>query len=315
MCKKYKNGEFMQHIDDIGPETCDKLGQAFVNQLKLSHPRVGLGFLVEPCEDDPGDADIVLLGSIGIIFKSKLSEMFPNESFAVLPSFRIFNEGGQDQTKIIREKTLAKALESSPKSVTDPYASLLDSDVSAPAQVTKTLDGDRTYRVMDPDDFTKAVRSRAVSAWGQDDDGTKDLAFILYQGGPSRLGRSGDWNIHFDFENFACAKGEFRDNSGQLMGVQQLGDFTFLGCLAGGDWEVPVFFVSYFDGDSLPRVYIPKKGNVFCEEHKCAYGSCVDHVNNPEDACPVEVHEQDKYDWSALKIDIEEAFDLNSETP
>lgn len=315
MCKKYKNNGFLQRIEDVDSETCDKLSQAPVNQLKLSHPRVGLGFLIEPCEDDPGDVYVILLGSIGVIFKSKLSEMFPNEEFAVFPSLRIFTEGGQDQTKIIREKILNKALESAPEPVTDPYASLLNEDAGAPAQITEAPSKDRTYKVMSTDDFAKSVRSRAVSAWGQEDDGSKDIAFIIYQGGPSRLGRSDDWDINFSFENFTCFSGEFRDNGGELMGTQRLDDFVFLGCLAGGDWEVPVFFISYFAGDGLPRAYVPKKGNVLCKEHKCAYGSCTDHVNNPEDACPVELHEHDKYNWDALRTDIEETFDLKPQVP
>lgn len=314
MCKKYTNNGFMQHIEDIGPETCDKLKQT-INQLKLTHVKVGLGFLIEPCKDDPGDASVILLGSTGIIFKSKLSEMFPNEKFAVFLSYRIFNEGGQDQTKIIREKILNKAFENSPKSITDPYASLLDPDTSAPAQVAVTPDEEGTYKPMDPDAFTKALRSRATAVRGEEDDGTLDLGTLLYRARPSHLGRSGDWSIAFDFENFTCTSGEFKDDGGKLIGVQQLSNLTFLGCLAGGDWEVPVFFIAYFDSDGLPRVYVPKKGNVFCEKHKCAYGSCVDHVASPENACPAEPHELDKYDWSVLQTDIEETFGLDLEVP
>jgi len=319
LCKKYKNGEFACHIEDIGPETCDKLGQAFINQLKLSHPKVGLGFLIEPCEDDPGDATVILLGSIGIIFRSKLSEMFPNEQFAVFPSLRIFNEAGTDQTKIIREKALNKAIESSPPSVVDPYSGLLEEGTKSIQTVGNVKRDEeeehRTYSVMDPDKFTRAIRAKALATTSErQDDGTQDLTTFLYHSRLTRLGRSSDWSIAFDFENFTCTKGEFKDNGGVLVGTQQIGDFVFLGCLAGGDWELPVFFIFYFSGEGFLRVYVPRKGNVFCSEHGCAYGSCIDHVDSPDKACPVDDHLNAMYGWRTLEADIKEAFDLSPET-
>lgn len=41
---------------------------------------------------------------------------------------------------------------------------------------------------------------------------------------------------------------------------------------AGGDWECPICFCIYWDGKAL-RAYIPKDGNVYNVNEKCAYGS------------------------------------------
>ena len=125
MCSKFKNGEFLQSIDSIDANTCDKLKAELINQLKLTHTRLGVGFLIEPCKDDPGDATVILVGPSGKLFEGTLSTLLPNESFAVFPSLRIFNESGDDQTQAIREAALRKAYENAPESVTDPYSSLL----------------------------------------------------------------------------------------------------------------------------------------------------------------------------------------------
>lgn len=47
---------------------------------------------------------------------------------------------------------------------------------------------------------------------------------------------------------------------------------TYLGVLAGGDWEVGVFFILYSDGSKL-RAYIPKDGNPWNTDTKEAYGN------------------------------------------
>ncbi len=126
MCNKFKNGEFLPSIHDV--HTCDKLEAETLNQLKLTHVRLGVGFLIEQCLDDPGDAVVTLVGPTGTLFKGTMSSLFPNETFAVFPSFRIFNEGGDDQTQAIREKALLKAYENAPEALTDPYSSLLTDD-------------------------------------------------------------------------------------------------------------------------------------------------------------------------------------------
>jgi len=56
---------------------------------------------------------------------------------------------------------------------------------------------------------------------------------------------------------------------------------TFLGVMAGGDWEYPVFFMIYWDGKKL-RGYVPIEGNMWNTSAKMAYG------NNSEGICEAE---------------------------
>lgn len=77
--------------------------------------------------------------------------------------------------------------------------------------------------------------------------------------------------VQFDFENFEVEEGHFGPKG--LMGYHTLSNgFTFLGCCAGGDWEVPVFFIIYWDGKKL-RAYIPTDGNPWNTDMGTAYGS------------------------------------------
>jgi len=128
MCQKFKNGEFLQHIEDIGPETCDRLEDLIINQLKLSQVKLAMGFLIDPCEDDPGEAEAILTGPLGIVYKAKISDLFPNESLAVFPSLRVFNASGEDVTKAFLEAALRKSYENAPSAVTDPFVGLLDEE-------------------------------------------------------------------------------------------------------------------------------------------------------------------------------------------
>lgn len=51
---------------------------------------------------------------------------------------------------------------------------------------------------------------------------------------------------------------------------------------AGGDWETPVCFVLYWDGNSV-RGYIPKDGNVYDKEKKCAFSNDADEDGHESD--------------------------------
>lgn len=75
----------------------------------------------------------------------------------------------------------------------------------------------------------------------------------------------------FDTENVDCEKGY--DDTKKIAGFQTLSSgFTFLGISAGGDWESPVFFIIYYDGENL-RAYIPLSGNPWNTDEKQAYGN------------------------------------------
>jgi hypothetical protein len=80
--------------------------------------------------------------------------------------------------------------------------------------------------------------------------------------------------VDFDCENIAWdAKSAFKNKLDTLLGYQTLDNgFTFHGFMAGGDWEVPLFFLIYWDGKRL-RAYIPTEGNAWNTSSKSAYGN------------------------------------------
>lgn len=78
--------------------------------------------------------------------------------------------------------------------------------------------------------------------------------------------------VSFDFENFECTK-ENASCYEDLVGFRTLSNgLTFLGCVAGGNWETPVFFIVYSDGKKL-RGYVPKSGNLWNYTTKWAFGN------------------------------------------
>ncbi|MFA5314047.1 MAG: hypothetical protein WC375_12165 [Methanomassiliicoccales archaeon] len=71
-------------------------------------------------------------------------------------------------------------------------------------------------------------------------------------------------NVEFDLENTELIVGNIvrpASEMKRIMGFQTLSNgMTFLGIIAGGDWEFPIYFIIYWDGSEL-RGYIPKDGN------------------------------------------------------
>lgn len=87
--------------------------------------------------------------------------------------------------------------------------------------------------------------------------------------------------VSFDCENFQCIERDDDVCGYKLGGIQTLENgFHFLGCAAGGDWEYPVFFIIYWDGDMF-RGYVPSKGNVWDKKQKEAF-----HYEENEDLEP-----------------------------
>lgn len=81
-----------------------------------------------------------------------------------------------------------------------------------------------------------------------------------------------DLKVDFDAENFSEGGVDSFGPDG-LMGLVSLGHgLTFWGFCAGGDWEVPVFWLVYWDGRKL-RAYIPKEGNPWNATTSRAYGN------------------------------------------
>lgn len=84
-----------------------------------------------------------------------------------------------------------------------------------------------------------------------------------------------DCEVNFDFENFEYTRDKYCEHQPieNIMGNCQVGDFQFCGCSAGGDWEWPVYFVLYWNGEKI-CAYIPQSsGNRFNRISKQAYGN------------------------------------------
>ena len=81
--------------------------------------------------------------------------------------------------------------------------------------------------------------------------------------------------VCFDTENLTCKGSQFKmnDDKGEYIGFHTLPNgLSYLGLAAGGDWELPLFFIIYWDGKKL-RGYIPTYGNTFNSAVKTAFGS------------------------------------------
>lgn len=63
-------------------------------------------------------------------------------------------------------------------------------------------------------------------------------------------------NITFDLENLDCSN----DWSHVKTGWDE--EHGWLAFMSGGDWEIPVFGILYFDGVKL-KCYVPEKGNCY----------------------------------------------------
>lgn len=107
--------------------------------------------------------------------------------------------------------------------------------------------------------------------------------------------RETQWNSNWSYLNFTywksitpkivkdLAKIQFSDenmevdNSGESgwppLGIQQLDNgFVYLAVMAGGDWEMPVYFIIYWDGKEM-RGYVPESGNCYNHKAKSAWGN------------------------------------------
>lgn len=79
--------------------------------------------------------------------------------------------------------------------------------------------------------------------------------------------------VQFDFENYSSPDEDPNEYDKRIVGFHQLPNgMPFVGCWAGGDWEMPVYFILYWDGKKI-RGYIPESGNTFNVKSRTAYGS------------------------------------------
>lgn len=79
--------------------------------------------------------------------------------------------------------------------------------------------------------------------------------------------------MEFDWENFEYRPRDAYCDTASIVGFRTLSNgLTYLGIVAGGDWEFPVFLIVYWDGKQL-RGYVPKSGNPWNTDSKKAYGN------------------------------------------
>ena len=77
--------------------------------------------------------------------------------------------------------------------------------------------------------------------------------------------------VKFDTENMTNDGYVFGPTS--ILGYQLLSNkMPYYGVCAGGDWEIPLFFIIYWDGKKL-RGYVPEDGNLWNTDTKEAYGN------------------------------------------
>lgn len=78
--------------------------------------------------------------------------------------------------------------------------------------------------------------------------------------------------VEFDSENLimdSAGHPEYR----KLLGFHTMGNgLTYLGVMAGGDSDLPIFYIVYWDGSRL-RAFIPKDGNFWNPKTKLPYGA------------------------------------------
>lgn len=115
--------------------------------------------------------------------------------------------------------------------------------------------------------------------------------------------------VEFDFENCDLDGSEF---GGEWCGYHTLDNgLTFLGVKAGGDWELPIFFIVYWDGKNL-RAYIPTEGNPWNTTSKQAFGNDPDaDYENAKKRWPEIIGDKKAEDMEGsldMEFNSEEAF-------
>lgn len=82
-----------------------------------------------------------------------------------------------------------------------------------------------------------------------------------------------DLKIDCDGENMDASPDSQYELYKGITGFQKLDNgFEFLGICSGGDWEIAVYFIIYWDGKNL-RAYLPSKGNYYNHRADKKYGN------------------------------------------
>ena len=85
-----------------------------------------------------------------------------------------------------------------------------------------------------------------------------------------------DIKFNVDAENILTPEDGYDEN----LGMHTLSNgLTYYAIEMGGDWEIPMFIILYYDGVKL-RAYIPSYGNLVNLDCKCAFGSEEDSMDD-----------------------------------
>lgn len=108
--------------------------------------------------------------------------------------------------------------------------------------------------------------------------------------------------VEFDWENSTHPDDDGDDCfSNYPVGFKTLkDDFHVCFINAGGDWEFPICFVVYWDGDEI-RGYIPKDGNAYDKVKNIAYGNDDSENERGNDKIEQEEVDSDKIIAEVLK--------------
>jgi len=160
----------------------------------------------------------------------------------------------------------------------------------------------RTFEPISVEDLCEKIRSTAAPFMDEHTDpGLRGQIMSLFDEGAFEK----DLKVNVDFENFECEAGEGYNGCASITGPQTLDTgLAFVGCSAGGDWQVPVFFIIYWDGKRL-RAYVPTDGNTWNTDTKTAYG---------DDARADFMNAKKRYPQLADQFDAEVARDTERRT-
>ena len=144
------------------------------------------------------------------------------------------------------------------------------------------------------------IEYSVTKRFGQDNTRCEMIETLLQSATDTYQSLSKDLKISFDTENMIVENDRYGMS---ILGLQHIKDFNFLGVYAGGDWEVPVFFILYYDDKNKLRAYIPSDGNPYNRKTKEAWGNDCDEDFNIDDPM---------YDfvWDKIKEDIKKRFGL-----
>lgn len=97
------------------------------------------------------------------------------------------------------------------------------------------------------------------------------IGAILY--GHDRIHYGKEFEVDHENLEFETWRGyKDKDKAEGLLDVHTIDGLTFCGMVTGGDWEVPLFMIFYWDGEKV-CTYFPRKGNPINLDAMTAFGS------------------------------------------